>query len=115
MKTLVKTNSKDIKNLNLPSIEILEVTESSGGDIRSISLRDRQSGEELHLRCGQYHEATVYTLKPKEFEEKFRLSGKLDGVVVSSVFDTEDKAKDYAERNNLEAGFTIVKVQVEKE
>ena len=112
MKTLVKIKCKEIVNMPFEGIEFVEIIESSGDDVKGIAIRDKKTGAELHLRMN-YSDLSAYTIKPKEYEDKFALSATLDKVPVNAFFDTEEQAKSFADEKGL-INIVIKPTKVEK-
>ena len=114
MKTHIKVNASAIPSLNFKGIEVSEITESSGGDMRGIELRDTVTGTSLIIRSGSsYSEFTAYTNKQPKKVTKYKVDGKLGDGVVSATFDDKTKAEEYISTNENIKDAVITEIIVE--
>lgn len=115
MKTLTRIKAKELASLNFQNIEVFEVTEASSDDLTQVGIRDKVTGEEVHFKMRGYgSDFSAFIVKPKEYVDKFALSATLDKIPVNAVFDTEQEAKDFAEKKEL-INVVIKPTKVEKE
>lgn len=113
MKTAIKYKVKDYKTLGLKGVEIVSVTETSGDDLKRIQLRDTVTGTEFALAMSTYSDFYLEGEKPKEFKDRFQVTGKLGTGKATSSFDTKEQADVWIEECNItEAVITQVKEEV---
>ena len=89
---LEKVKAGDIHKLNLKGIEVLEITESSWGDLRNFRIRDTVTDTLLVLTTGTYSEFTAFTLAPAKKVKKYRVTWKPQGATQEIVCNFEAKA-----------------------
>lgn len=94
MKTLIKINADDIGKQKFNGFTISEVTQSTGQDLRSISIVDLD-GNVLTLMQSAYSDFAAYMQKPPTKVRSWHVKGTLDGVSVSAKFDCESKASEW--------------------
>lgn len=100
MKITTKVNIKDIKTINLKGIEITDVSETSGNDMRSITLKDTITGTTLTFRTGTYSEFSMFSEKPPEKKKMFVLS--ISSLQFKQNFESDQLAQEFMETHNFD-------------
>lgn len=112
--TLVKVNQQDIHKLKFTNLEITQIIASTSGDLKSITLRDRLTGEMINFTQSPYSDFALYQEKPKEYKTVFRLTATLAGAKVTQDFESHHEAVTFANNNHL-GDIVVTEEKVEKE
>lgn len=105
MKNLVKLNADDIAKEKFNGFTIAEIVQSTGQDLKGVTIVDLD-GKSIDFIQSAYSDFAAYIAKPPQKKKMWTVAGKLDGVQLSTSFDTEAAASkwqpDLAERTQVE-------------